>query len=369
MGGYGAAPTRADERTSLSTGLRLPYLAESPLLILLVCILVLQNLAVVPPFADLGGVSMKEKAELRHQWALEVADHGRAVAQWDRERTAHGVELAQWEWDREAWRKEVQGNRAAEAHRSKEAAEEFERGQEERRARDARERAEEERRRQALREAFQRERAQEEHERRAARDKFNKEWQEEDHRRQAVREAFEQDKEQWAKERKQEEQHRQDVERQRLGVYWSQVRRYEQCTAFGTRTYEAELLDIPGHLDWREVCEDMPIEFHGRRVNRPPHCERNKDGRVWAMWKIDFDEPECTLYWAPLLDLGCTDSDTGTRRYEARLMNLRHGDDWDAMCKTAPAIIHGFQFDHPTVCEDKDGRTGVWQVPDLRCQR
>ena len=44
---------------------------------------------------------------------------------------------------------------------------------------------------------------------------------------------------------------------------------------------------------------------------------------------------------------------TFSQRYEARLMNLHRGDDWDAMCETTPATINGVHYDHPMICEDK----------------
>lgn len=41
------------------------------------------------------------------------------------------------------------------------------------------------------------------------------------------------------------------------------------------------------------------------------------------------------------------------QRYEATLRNLHHGDDWDKMCQTTPAVVNGIYFDHPTVCQDR----------------
>ena len=35
------------------------------------------------------------------------------------------------------------------------------------------------------------------------------------------------------------------------------------------------------------------------------------------------------------------------------MKNLHHGDDWDTMCETTPATVHGIDFEHPTVCEDR----------------
>lgn len=41
------------------------------------------------------------------------------------------------------------------------------------------------------------------------------------------------------------------------------------------------------------------------------------------------------------------------QRAEARLENIQSGDDWQAMCNTTPNIVHGFEFDHPTSCENR----------------
>ncbi|KAI1796211.1 hypothetical protein LXA43DRAFT_1090293 [Ganoderma leucocontextum] len=171
---------------------------------------------------------------------------------------------------------------------------------------------------------------------------------------------------QWAAERLEEDLHRKEIERKRQGVHWSEARGDGNCAAYGTRSYSAHLLDIPGDLNWYEVCADMPNKFHGRWVDKPADCQSNLSG-VWATWFVDFGEPQCVTYWGRLRDLGCSPGQSGKRRLEARLMNLRRGDDWDAMCRTTPANIKGLHLNHPTVCENRDGRTGIWDVPDETC--
>ncbi|TBU39033.1 hypothetical protein BD309DRAFT_873169 [Dichomitus squalens] len=186
-----------------------------------------------------------------------------------------------------------------------------------------------------------------------------------DRREQWMREA-EAERAQWAAERRSEELRKKEVERMRQGVHWSEAWGNQRCSAYGARAYNARLLDIPEELGWYEVCADMPNRFHGRWVDRPARCQRDRNG-VWATWYIDFEEPRCITYWDTLRDLGCSSAQSGKRRYEARLMNLTHRDDWDAMCSTTPATINGIHFDHPTACEDRAGATGVWDVPDDTC--
>ncbi|TFK83120.1 hypothetical protein K466DRAFT_529425 [Polyporus arcularius HHB13444] len=126
-------------------------------------------------------------------------------------------------------------------------------------------------------------------------------------------------------------------------------------------------LDIPGDLNWREVCEDMPIQIECSRYDRADKCERNEHGNVWATWFVRTNESQCMTYWDRMEDKGCTPGRSGMKRYESRLMNLHDGDDWNTMCNTSPATIGGVHYDRPTVCEDKNGRTGIFNHPDGWC--
>ncbi|TBU46629.1 hypothetical protein BD309DRAFT_953781 [Dichomitus squalens] len=192
-------------------------------------------------------------------------------------------------------------------------------------------------------------------------------WEHERQEWQAEREVYEKEKEEWARRRREEEMHRKEMEWKRKGAHWSEPSGSAQCTAFETRMYTAELLDLPMNVDPIQACSDMPINFHGRILDEPAHCE-NKGDRTWATWYIDFDEPQCATYWDTLRDKGCSAGERGYRRFTAGLLNLRSGDDYDEMCRTTPANIGGVHFDHPTACERNwFGRTGIWDVPDGRC--
>ena len=234
------------ETTALQSGLKSPRRTRCSTRLfqffgaLLVVIFVAQNLAYLPILAD--DLSAAEKAQIRREWAVEKHNHQLELIQWHMDRADHRTEALKWEHARQAWPKEREA---------------------------------EERRRQALRDAFDEERKQDEHERQEARDNFNREWEAEERRRQNKRAAFKKETEEWERQREQEEQRRKDIERRRQGTHWSELVVDSRCYEYGTRAYEARLLGIPEELDWREVCDGMPIEIHGRRIESPHDCHRN----------------------------------------------------------------------------------------------
>ncbi|OJT03282.1 hypothetical protein TRAPUB_6150 [Trametes pubescens] len=103
-------------------------------------------------------------------------------------------------------------------------------------------------------------------------------------------------------EREEEERHRLEVVRRSQGVYWTEPHA-ERCHSYGTRFYSANLKDIPGDLNWLEVCESMPpVVIHGQNFGKPSNCDR--DGNtVVGTWYIDFNEPSCKPYWDDFTDL------------------------------------------------------------------
>ncbi|PIL37311.1 hypothetical protein GSI_01004 [Ganoderma sinense ZZ0214-1] len=183
------------------------------------------------------------------------------------------------------------------------------------------------------------------------------EWELERQARQKERDAFEREKAEWARQRREEENHRKEVEWQRRGAYWSEPwPGSSQCHGYGTRPYSANLLNLPEGVDYREACKDMPIKINGRWMDSPNKCEQDKHN-TWGTWYVNFGESQCVTYWDPFLDKGCSPDQTGMRKYEAPLRNLRRGDDWDLMCSTTPATIRGVHFDSPKTCEI-DGHGG-----------
>ncbi|RDX53919.1 hypothetical protein OH76DRAFT_1479681 [Lentinus brumalis] len=230
-----------------------------------------------------------QKAMMRELWRRERVDHLKETIQWMHERQDHRQELRLWDLERED------------------------------RERDR---------------ASWKERVEAEH----------KAWK---NMVEAERQAWAREGEEWTRRREEEERHRKDVEWRRQGVHWKGPWKNGGCHEYGVQSYSADLLDIPGDLNWREVCEDMPIQIECSRYDRADKCERNEHGNVWATW-------------------GALRR-SGMRRYESRLMNLHDGDDWNTMCNTSPATIGGVHYDRPTVCEDKNGRTGIFNHPDGWC--
>lgn len=249
-----------NERTSLTKGVDKPrktgVYTVYGLLTILVALFLAQNAGLVR--CPLNDVSAAEKAELRRQWGVERETHRTESAQWIRERREHTAELRVWEHERVVHREEredwlAQRKKDEESWRRQQGAT----------------RREEERRQQAARDAFERDRREEENQRQAARDAWKEEGEAEERKRQELRDAFE-------RERADEERHRLEVVRRSQGVYWTEPHEDWRCHAYGTRIYTSYLRDIPGDMNWLEVCDNMPpVVIHGREVSKPSKCERN----------------------------------------------------------------------------------------------
>lgn len=247
-------------------------------LIILFALFIAQNAGLVR--CPLNDAPAAEKEVIRRQWGHERNAHQAELAQWGREREEHTGELRAWEDERAA-------HRAEHKHWLSERAEEEEawrRKWDAWRKQQEQERWEEEKRRQAIREAFRLEREEEERQRQTARDEFQAEregWRRqreaEEHQRQAARDEFQTEREGWRRQREEEERHRLEVVRRSQGVYWTEPRGDEHCHSFGTRAYSSYLKDIPGDLNWLEVCNNMPpVVIHGREMSSSPHkCERD----------------------------------------------------------------------------------------------
>lgn len=287
-----------NERTSLTKGVEIPRKAGVysvyGLLAIFVILFLAQNAGLVR--CPLNDVPAAEKAALRRQWGTEWEAHQTESARWTRERREHTAELRVWEHERVVHREEREGWLA-----QRKNDEETWRQQQE-----------------VARDAFEGEHREEEAERQAARDAWKEEGEAEERKRQEVRDAFE-------RERADEERHRLEVVRRSQGVYWTEPHGDWRCHAYGTRIYTSYLRDIPGDMNWLEVCDNMPpVVIHGREVSKPSKCERNvsrphrriygvtardlliswfqNKGEVTGVWYIDFDEPSCQPYWGNIAD-------------------------------------------------------------------
>ena len=71
--------------------------------------------------------------------------------------------------------------------------------------------------------------------------------------------------------------HREEEERQRLGLHWDLPIADSHCTAYNTREYSARLLNtVPFEYNWLRPCEDMPIIINGRSI-KTARCYINPD--------------------------------------------------------------------------------------------
>jgi len=165
--------------------------------------------------------------------------------------------------------------------------------------------------------------------------------------------------------------HREEEERQRLGLHWDLPIADSHCTAYNTREYSARLLNtVPFEYNWLRPCEDMPIVLNGRSI-KTARCYINPDvpGEVYGHWLVDFNEPSCSPYWDQVKDKGCTADGSGWRRVEAHLENIHGGEDGEKLCASVPFDIYGRHFDHPDSCANwgDNGIFGMWEIDDPNC--
>ncbi|KAJ3537632.1 hypothetical protein NMY22_g5513 [Coprinellus aureogranulatus] len=138
-----------------------------------------------------------------------------------------------------------------------------------------------------------------------------------------------------------------------LEATWEHLKGAQHCLRYATRQYTARLVNIPSGVPGVKACRETSALIHG--VDILPHfCEDlGMAGGVWGYWIIDFEEPACLTSWGSFVDKGCDDQGTAsmTRRFEALLEHMQHGDNWQIMCATTPADLKGFHFPTPTMCE------------------
>ncbi|PCH41191.1 hypothetical protein WOLCODRAFT_137242 [Wolfiporia cocos MD-104 SS10] len=172
----------------------------------------------------------------------------------------------------------------------------------------------------------------------------------------------------WARERERMEEEQEEWRTEqfrKLGVSWGRLS-WGRCIAYGTREYSAEL-----QFDGKRLCEQTPINIHGRTIQAPDFCGAASRGQVKAHWHVNFTEPGCQPHWGGIYDKGCVGGQgSGLHRWESRLMGIASGEDWMTLCSTAPADIGGLHFDAPTACENRGflfGMVGIFEAADYQC--
>jgi len=150
---------------------------------------------------------------------------------------------------------------------------------------------------------------------------------------------------------------------------WEGLKGGEHCLRYATRQYTARLSDRLVGQDMIKVCKETPVEIHGDLLYTDFCQDLGFNRGVWGYWIVDYNEPDCETRWGEFTDLGCLDGIAPARRIEARLENLRKGDDWQFMCVTTPADIDGRYYSTPAECFNQ-GRWGVygsWYLHDNSC--
>lgn len=154
------------------------------------------------------------------------------------------------------------------------------------------------------------------------------------------------------------------------GTHWEGLTVNGGCTAFRTKNYTAELVNIPSGDNPATTCGQTALFIHGRTL-LPTYCTiGDEENRVWGTWILD-DEPSCVTWWDEVHDMGCTPQGSGKRRIEMRLFNYNSEiDDWSDMCRTTPLEYKGVHYDGPMSCEYQGGRNviGGWFIDDHDCR-
>ncbi|KAK1223701.1 hypothetical protein PQX77_013422 [Marasmius sp. AFHP31] len=149
-----------------------------------------------------------------------------------------------------------------------------------------------------------------------------------------------------------------------IGTTWVNLTASLSCSSIGTRTYTANLPDMPEGFHPRNFCSDIPIIIHGRTIEHPfscwsefTQCQRHNsdDGQLHAVpctitrgeWVVDFEEGGCEPTWDPVPlgtqnpvpDPNCLSSKT--RAYSAYMSPSRvpPGLDPHQSCLKTPATI------------------------------
>ncbi|KAF9569003.1 hypothetical protein CPC08DRAFT_757203 [Agrocybe pediades] len=153
--------------------------------------------------------------------------------------------------------------------------------------------------------------------------------------------------------------------------HWDELVPDSRCLGFGTREYTARLWGLPFFSNWMETCKDTETNIRNVVVQHPSYCENKWPfGGIIGHWIVDFGEQDCVARWGKIVDQGCLKDATKTRRFQARLWDIKSRHDWTRICATAPVVIHGLRIPKPNSCDDRGlwGIYGIWDLEDSNCE-
>lgn len=226
---------------------------------LLLTVVFAQNVGLWSTLVD--DLSPSQKAAMRKNWHLEKGLWAVEKEKWGIEKARHQDEVAMWKKERDAFERES----ASWTRQRQDNRETFER-----------EKAEQARQREEERAAFEREKEEREHQRQEEQKQWADQREQWARQRQEEHDAFEREKKEWALKRMEEDRHRRETEWRRRGAYWTEPwAASSQCNGYGTRSYSAHLLELPGDVNWLEACMDIPIRVNGRWIDKPSKCQRD----------------------------------------------------------------------------------------------
>jgi hypothetical protein len=113
-----------------------------------------------------------------------------------------------------------------------------------------------------------------------------------------------------------------------------------------------------------DVCLHTPATVNGTKFNVPTRCT---NAGAFGMWgQFDLKDLSCP-HWDTFQDW-CGDK---VRLYEAQLLDIPDGMDWQSVCESTPATIAGIYFHNPVRCVQHGvtGMFGRFQVSDLGCRQ
>ncbi|KAH8800528.1 hypothetical protein DL96DRAFT_794672 [Flagelloscypha sp. PMI_526] len=179
------------------------------------------------------------------------------------------------------------------------------------------------------------------------------------------------DRQRWndERDRREEEERQNKIERKKAGLRWIDLTPETKCLSFERRMYQAKLTHLPNHAPGNEWCWSVPIKIHGHVYNQPDWCGM-KDGELYGQWYVDKNEPGCHT-WFSILDNeeACVAGVSRTRRFFGKLENFdrEDWDNWREMCATTPFAVRNFTFERPHQCGFRGlSWVGAWGSVDVQ---